>query len=175
MRSPVFRHAGSWRHAGTTKQPPKSHPGGGGRPSSHHTTMRYTTDTQNDTHRAIAAAQPRTTSGVRLEWSDLARPACRHDPAWRNTGFRTAPTASRGWRNVHLWSSSPPVAEGWALRCAISGRALHHRKATKVACLIITTLHLRSCAGVGEVPPKTACQRYAPSPTIHIAHTSLHP
>ena len=38
--------------------------------------------------------QPRTTSGVRLRSSDLARPACRHDPAWRNTGFRTAATTS---------------------------------------------------------------------------------
>ena len=38
--------------------------------------------------------QPRTTSGVRLRASDLARPACRHDPAWRNTGLRTAATTS---------------------------------------------------------------------------------
>ena len=66
---------------------------------------------------------------------------------------RQPATTSRGWRNVRLWSPSPPVAEGWALRCAISGRALHHRKATKVACLIITTLHLRSCAGIA------ACRR----------------
>ena len=66
---------------------------------------------------------------------------------------RRPATTSRGWRNVRLWSSSPPVAEGWTLRCAISGRALHHRKATKVACLIITTLHLRSCAGIA------ACRR----------------
>ena len=50
--------------------------------------------TQDDTHRTTAGAQPRTTSGVRLRSSDLARPACRHDPAWRNTGLRTAATAS---------------------------------------------------------------------------------
>ncbi|MDD6852044.1 MAG: hypothetical protein PUD64_07460, partial [Bacteroidales bacterium] len=62
------------------------HPGGGGRPSLHHTTMFYTVDAQSDTRKTTAGAQPRTTSGVRLRSSDLARPACRHDPAWRNTG-----------------------------------------------------------------------------------------
>ncbi|MDY5119080.1 MAG: hypothetical protein SPE65_03780 [Muribaculaceae bacterium] len=56
--------------------------------------MFYTVDTQSDTRKTTAGAQPRTTSGVRLRSSDLARPACRHDPAWRNTGFRTAATTS---------------------------------------------------------------------------------
>ena len=32
-------------------------------------------------------------------------PACRHDPAWRNTGLRTAPTAYRGWKLPRLGSS----------------------------------------------------------------------
>ena len=50
--------------------------------------------TQDDTRQSTAGAQPRTTSGVRLRSSDLACPACRHDPAWRNTGFRTAATTS---------------------------------------------------------------------------------
>ena len=70
------------------------HPGGGGRLSLHHTTMFYTVDTQSDTRKTTARAQPRTTSGVRLRSSDLARPAFRHAPAWRNTGFRTAATTS---------------------------------------------------------------------------------
>ena len=48
--------------------------------------------------------------------SDLARPACRHDPAWRNTGFRTAATACRGGGNARLRSSSPPRRDDIALR-----------------------------------------------------------
>ena len=48
--------------------------------------------------------------------SDLARPACRHDPAWRNTGFRTAATACRGGGNSRLRSSSPPRMDDIALR-----------------------------------------------------------
>ena len=72
----------------------------------------------------------------------------------------------RGWRNARLRSSSRCVG-----RCAASAEG-HN-----VACLIVTTLHLRSCAGVGEEPPKTACQRYAPSPTIpprHYTHRRIH-
>ena len=38
--------------------------------------------------------QPRTTSGVRLRSSDLARPACRRHHGRRNTGLRTAATTS---------------------------------------------------------------------------------
>ena len=62
--------------------------------------------------------RPATTSGVASYICLSAVPACRRRPGRRNTGLRTAPTTSRGWRNVRLWSSSPPVAEGWALRCA---------------------------------------------------------
>ena len=36
----------------------------------------------------------------------LVVPACRHDPAWRNTGLRTAPTTYRGWKLHRLLSSS---------------------------------------------------------------------
>ncbi len=36
----------------------------------------------------------------------LMLPACRHDPAWRNTGLRTAPTTYRGWKLHRLLSSS---------------------------------------------------------------------
>ena len=91
MRSPVFRRPGCRRHAGTTKRRPKY-----ATPevvAGCHCTTRLC-GTQDDTHRTTAEAQPRTTSGVRLRSSDLARPASRHDPAWRNTGLRTAATTS---------------------------------------------------------------------------------
>ena len=54
--APYFADRGVGDMRGPPNSTPKSHPGGGGRPSSHHPTMRYTSDTQNDTHRAIAAA-----------------------------------------------------------------------------------------------------------------------
>ena len=76
---------------GVPNMPP---PAGGGRPSSRQASMYYIIDRQDDTRQSTAVAQPRTTSGVRFGWSDLARPACRHDPAWRNTGLRTAATTS---------------------------------------------------------------------------------
>ena len=113
--------------------------------------MRYTTDTQNNTRRAIAAAQPRTTSGVRLEWSDLARPACRHDPAWRNTGLRTAATTS---------GVAEMLASGHRLRRG-GGRALRPLESHEVACLIVT-LHLRSCAGVAECLPRLRAEGTPP-------------
>ena len=78
--------------------------------------MYYIIDRQDDTRQSTAVAQPRTTSGVRFGWSDLARPACRHDPAWRNTGFRTAATACRGGGNARLRSSSLPRRDDIALR-----------------------------------------------------------
>ena len=78
--------------------------------------MYYIIDRQDDTRQSTAVAQPRTTSGVRFGWSDLARPACRHDPAWRNTGLRTAATACRGGGNARLRSSSPPRRDDIALR-----------------------------------------------------------
>ena len=78
--APYFADRGVGDMRGPPDGIPKSHPGGGGRPSSHRTTVRYTIDTQNDTRQTIVAAQPRTTSGVRFGWSDLARPACRQPP-----------------------------------------------------------------------------------------------
>ena len=42
-------------------------------------------------------ARLRTTSGVRFGWG-ISFPACRHAPAWRNTGLRTAAIPCRGLR-----------------------------------------------------------------------------
>ena len=99
--------------------PPICHPGGGGRLSSRQKSMYYIIDRQDDTRQSTAVAQPRTTSGVRFGWSDLARPACRHDPAWRNTGLRTAATTSgvaemlASGHRLRLWRRGG--------RCAIGG------------------------------------------------------
>ena len=63
--------------------------------------------------------------------SDLARPACRHDPAWRNTGFRTAATACRGGGNARLRSSSPPLAEMRTLRMLVTWSGAHFKNRNK--------------------------------------------
>ena len=56
----------------------------------HRTTLptRYTADTQ---YTILGATAPHP-SGVRFGGCPSAVPACRHDPAWRNTGLRTAAT-----------------------------------------------------------------------------------
>ena len=51
-------------------------------------------------------ARLRTTSGVRFGWG-ISFPACRHAPAWRNTGLRTAAIPCRGLRLPRL-STAPP-------------------------------------------------------------------
>ena len=129
--------------------------------------MYYIIDRQDDTRQSTAVAQPRTTSGVRFGWSDLARPACRHDPAWRNTGFRTAATACRGGGNARLRSSSLPRRDDIALRTPQGdgsrppqcdgcigwkprGGVPEHNPALTQLCR------------VSEVPSPTACRRYAP-------------
>ena len=50
-------------------------------------------------------ARLRTTSGVRFCWG-ISFPACRHAPAWRNTGLRTAAIPCRGLRLPRL-STAP--------------------------------------------------------------------
>ena len=163
MRSPVFRRPGCRRHAGTTQRRPKY-----ATPEvvagCHCTTQPCCT--QDNTHRSTAEAQPRTTSGVRLCTGAIWHaPHVASPTRGEIRGFaRRQPPP--GWRNARLRSSSRCVG-----RCAASAEG-HN-----VACLIVTTLHLRSCAGVGELPPKTACQRYAPSPTIpprHYTHRRIH-
>ena len=106
MRSPVFRRRVSATCGDGGGAPRKCHPGGGGRLSSHHTTTRYTADTQ---YTILGATAPHP-SGVRFGGCPSAVPACRHDPAWRNTGLRTAATTS----GVALWGAhrwSPHVAD----------------------------------------------------------------
>ena len=149
MRSPVFRHAGSWRHAGTTRRSPQMPPRRWWQAIMAPQTICYIIYNQDNTHQTTAGAQPRTASGVRFRWCDLVRPACRHDPAWRNTGLRTAATACRGGGNARLRSSSPPTAQGRTLRLTESH---------EVACLNVTTLHLRSCVVVAECLPRLCAE-----------------
>ena len=160
--APYFADRGVGDMRGDTNGTPICHPGGGGRPSLH----TQPCGTQDDTHRTTAEAQPRTTSGVRLCTGAIWHaPHVASPTRGEIRGFaRRQPPP--GWRNARLRSSSRCVG-----RCAASAEG-HN-----VACLIVTTLHLRSCSGVGEVPPKTACQRYAPSPTIpprHYTHRRIH-
>ena len=58
----------------------------------------------------------------------------------------------RGGENARLRSSSPPTAEG---------RALRQTESHEVACLIVT-LHLRSCAGVAECLPRLRAEGTPP-------------
>ena len=89
MRSPVFRRRVSATCGDGGGTPRKCHPGGGGRPSSHHTKiMRYTADTQ---YTILGATAPHP-SGVRFGGCPSAVPACRRHPGRRNTGLRTAAT-----------------------------------------------------------------------------------
>ena len=57
-------------------------------------------------------ARLRTTSGVRFCWG-ISFPACRHAPAWRNTGLRTAAIPCRGLRLPRLSHALPR-----SLRCS---------------------------------------------------------
>ena len=143
VRSPVFRHAGSWRHAGITRRSPQLPPRRWWQAVIAPQTICYIIYNQDNTHQTTAGAQPRTTSGVRFRWGDLVRPACRHDPAWRNTGLRTAATTS---------GVAEMLASGHRLRRG-GGRALRQTESHEVACLIVT-LHLRSCVGVAECLPR---------------------
>ena len=107
-------------------------------------TICYIIYNQDNTHQTTAGAQPRTSSGVAFSRGDLVRPACRHDPAWRNTGLRTAATSS---------GVAEMLASGHRLRHG-GGQALRLTESHEVACLIVTTLHLRSCVGVAECLPR---------------------
>ena len=116
-----------------------------------------------------------TTSGVRFGWSDLARPAWRHDPAWRNTGLRTAATTS-GVAEMH--ASGHHRRRGGTIspyeRHKVMAQDRHNAMAAsagshEVACLSIT-LHLRSCAGSrGALPNCVPKVR----PSLHHARTCV--
>ena len=127
MRSPVFRHAGSWRHAGTTRRSPQMPPRRWWQAIIAPQTICYIIYNQDNTHQTTAGAQPRTASGVRFRWGDLVRPACRHDPAWRNTGLRTAATTS---------GVAEMLASGHRFRCWRSGRTLRIA-CTPLLCLMM--------------------------------------
>ena len=114
MRSPVFRHAGSWRHAGEGGGvPPKSHPGGG----------------------AGLSHQPWCVSCC-VSMLCCAMTACHHlrggiiympigcprmspTPRSAKYGVTHGCNPSRGRGNVRLWSSAPRVGRG--VRCLHRG------------------------------------------------------
>ena len=91
----------------------------------HRTTLptRYTADTQ---YTILGATAPHP-SGVRFGGCPSAVPACRHDPAWRNTGLRTAATPRgvaemsafchrlRCQRRVLAEASAPGAPRSWVL------------------------------------------------------------
>ena len=123
-------------------------------------TICYIIYNQDNTHQTTAGAQPRTASGVRFRWGDLVRPACRHDPAWRNTGLRTAPTTYRGWKLHRLLSSyATSGVSTMASRpkpvFAAPGAAQRPPSAVGGDCRNVDNLfisrHLRSCAGFRDI------------------------
>ena len=167
MRSPVFRRPGCRRHAGTTKRRPQY-----ATPevvAGRHCTTRlcFTPLTHKVIHvKPRREHSPAPPPGCDCVQERFGTPRMSPRPRVAKYGVSHGANHLRGWRNARLRSSSRCVG-----RCAASAEG-HN-----VACLIVTTLHLRSCAGVGEVPPKTACQRYAQNPTIpprHYTHRRIH-
>ena len=83
-------------------------------------------------------ARLRTTSGVRFYWGILF-PACRHAPAWRNTGLRTAAIPCRGLRLPRLSHALPrslclshaPPRSLCRFPCAAPMRCLEARAAAR--------------------------------------------
>ena len=109
MRSPVFRHAGSWRNAGTTKQHPQKPPRRRWQAViTPHDPTSHPRDTQHVARNAmVAATASHHLRGAIWVGYQHALPACRHDPAWRNTGLRTAATP-RGVANYLAFCYRPP-------------------------------------------------------------------
>ena len=97
------------------------------------------------------SGQPATASGVRFRWGDLVRPACRHDPAWRNTGLRTAATTS---------GVAKMLASGHRLRQRRRAGATPNGK-PRGGVPDRNPALTQLCRGL-EMAPTTACRRYAP-------------
>ena len=130
VRSPVFRHAGSWRHAGTVRRAShQSHPGGGAglsRPPWHVSCC-------------VSMLCVAITACHHLRGGILGRPsavpACRRHPGRRNTGLRTAATPA-GVAEMSASGHRPTGGGGAdaALRPAVrrwGALWLHRRKATR--------------------------------------------
>ena len=78
-------------------------------------------------------ARLRTTSGVRFCWG-ISFPACRHAPAWRNTGLRTAAIPCRGLRLPRLSTALPRSlrrSNALPLTCTAPLRCLEARAAAR--------------------------------------------
>ena len=113
VRSPVFRHAGSWRHAGTVRRAShQSHPGGGAglsRPPWHVSCCVSMLCV------AITACH-HLRGGIFV--GGVGGPRMSPTPRSAKYGATHGCNPSRGSENVRLRSSSPPVAVGQTLRCA---------------------------------------------------------
>ena len=94
----------------------------------HRTTLptRYTADTQ---YTIFGATAPHP-SGVRFGGCPSAVPACRHDPAWRNTGLRTAATTSGV---AEMSASGHRLRRGRMLRSARLGGFRRHSRCDPAA------------------------------------------
>ena len=115
-------------------------------PQSRHPAWRHAPRMAQPNIPGEVVARLRTTSGVRFYWGILF-PACRHAPAWRNTGLRTAAIPCRGLRLPRL-STAP-------LHCAPSKPAPLH-------CVAPTA------------PPRSLCCSTAPPRSLHRSTAPLH-
>ena len=114
MRSPVFRHAGSWRHAGEGGGvPPKSHPGGGAG-------LSYPPWCVSCCVSMLCGAM---TACHHLRGGIMGVPigGPRMSPTPRSAKYGVTHDCnpSRGSENVRLWSSAPRV--GRDVRCLHRG------------------------------------------------------
>ena len=104
MRNPVFRHAGSWRHAGRAKSLDLNRTPGGGAGLCFRCGAVCIILCTTWLCGAMTACH-RLRGGIL--GCRFVVPACRRHPGQRNTGLRTVPTAYRGWKLPRLWSASP--------------------------------------------------------------------
>ena len=87
-------------------------------------------DTQHITYHISADATAPHPSGVRFGGCPPVVPACRHDPAWRNTGLRTAATTSGV---AEMSASGHRLRRGRMLRSARLGGFRRHSRCDPAA------------------------------------------
>ena len=148
MRSPVFRRPGCRRHAGGHKRHPNMPP--------RRWWQAVIAPHNYVVHKMIHTAPRRKHSpapplGCDCVQERFGTPRMSPRPRVAKYGVSHGANHLRGWRNARLRSSSRCVG-----RCAASAEG-HN-----VACLIVTTLHLRSCAGVAECLPRLRAEGTPP-------------
>ena len=111
-------------------------------------------------------ARLRTTSGVRFCWG-ISFPACRHAPAWRNTGLRTAAIPCRGLRLPRLSHALPRSlclshAPPRSLRRSHALPRSLHRSTAPLTCAAAHLRHSHAplhCAAPKRVPPQEGAKK----------------